>query len=62
MIFDVVPVCFFQVCVNGKLYVVIADFEERQYPTGHDSQERSRDNEHHCIRNVICNLLGVVIL
>jgi hypothetical protein len=37
--------------------VVVADFEERQCPTGHDGQERSRDNAHHCTRNAICNLL-----
>ena len=30
---------------NGHLHVVVADFEERQCPIGHDGQERSRENE-----------------
>jgi hypothetical protein len=47
---------------NGHLQVVVADFEERQCPTGHDGQERSRDNAHHCTRNAICNLLTAVFL
>jgi len=42
----------------GHLQVVVADFEERQCPVGHDGQERSRDNAHHCTRNAICKLLG----
>ena len=42
---------------NGHLQVVVADFEERQRPKDEDGQERSRDNEHHCTRNAICNLL-----
>ena len=45
------------VVANGHLQVVVADFEERQCPIGHDGQERSRDNAHHCTRNAICNLL-----
>jgi hypothetical protein len=44
---------------NGHLQVVVADFEERQRPVGHDGQERSRDNAHHQPRNAICNLLAV---
>jgi len=44
--------------LNGHLQVVVADFEERQCPVGHDGQERSRDNAHHCTRNAICNLLN----
>ena len=42
---------------NGHLQVVVADFRERQCPLGHDGQERSRDNAHHCTRNAICKLL-----
>ena len=47
---------------DGKLQVVVADFEERQCPVGHDGQERSRDNEHHYTRNAICNLLATVFI
>jgi len=47
---------FFKIKPNGHLQVVVADFEERQCPIGHDGQERSRDNAHHCTRNAICNL------
>lgn len=47
---------FFRVTDNGYLQVVVADYEERQCPIGHDGQERSRDNAHHCTRNAICNL------
>jgi hypothetical protein len=39
---------------NGHLQVVVTDFEERECPIGHDGQERSRDNAHHCTRNAIC--------
>jgi len=46
---------------NGHLQVVVADFEERQCPIGHDGQERSRDNAHHCTRNAICKMLPAVI-
>ena len=42
---------------NGHLQVVVADFEERQCPTEHDGQERSRDNAPHEPRNAIYNLL-----
>ena len=42
---------------NGHLQVVVADFEEHQCPTGHDGQERSRDNANHCTRNAICKML-----
>ena len=45
---------------NGHLQVVVANFEERQCPAGHDGQERSRDNAHHCTRNAICKLLAQV--
>jgi len=47
---------------NGKLQVVVADFEERQCAVGHDGQERNRDNAHHCPRNAICKLLATVII
>jgi hypothetical protein len=43
---------------NGHSQVVVADFEERQFPIGHDGQERSRDNEYHEPRNAIYNLLA----
>ncbi len=47
---------------NGHLQVVVADFEERQCPAGHDGQERSCGNEYHRPRNAICNLLPHVFL
>jgi len=40
------------VVLNGFVYVVVADFEERQCAVGHDGQERSIDNELH----LQCNL------
>jgi len=51
----------FSINHNGQLQVVVADFEERQCPVGHDGQERSRDNAPHCSRNAICKLLVAVI-
>ena len=48
----------FKMAHNGHLQVVVADFEERQCPVGHDGQERSRDNANQRTRNAICNLLG----
>jgi len=48
--------CLFTLGGNGHLQVVVADFEERQCPTGHDGQERSGDNAQHCTRNAIYNL------
>ena len=50
-------VCFFTMNANGHLQVVVADFEERQCPIKHDSQERSGDNAPHEPRNAIYNLL-----
>jgi len=41
---------------NGHLQVVVADFEERHCPVGHDGQERSRGNAPHRPRNAIYNL------
>ena len=38
---------------NGHLQVVVADFEERQCPVGHDGQERSRDNANQRTRNAM---------
>ena len=46
---------------NGHLQVVVADFEERQRPIGHDGQERSGDNAPHEPRNAICKLLATVL-
>ena len=46
---------------NGHLQVVVAEFEERQCPVGHDGQERSGDNAHHCTRNAICKLLWAAL-
>jgi hypothetical protein len=31
--------CFFKLTANGHLQVVVADFEERQCPLGHDGQK-----------------------
>lgn len=35
------------------MQLVVADFEERQCPGGHDGQEKSRDNVHHHTRYAI---------
>ncbi len=58
MVISILKSLFFKMHHNGHLQVVVADFEERQCPVGHDGQERSRDNAHHCTRNAICNLLN----
>jgi hypothetical protein len=43
---------------NGHLQVVVADFEERQCPQGHDGQERSRDNWNSYTHNAIYKMLN----
>ena len=40
------------------MFVVVADFEERQRPTGRDGQERSKDNANHRYRNAINKMLA----
>jgi len=49
-------------CLNDHLQVVVADFDERQCPVGHDGQERSRDNAYHCTRPAICTVLEAVFI
>ena len=47
---------------NGHLYVVVADFGERQRPVGPDCDARIRRTTLHCTRNAIYNLLWFVFL
>ena len=49
-------IVFSSMHANGHLQVVVADFEERQCPIGHDGQERSGDNAPHLPRNAIYSL------
>ena len=43
---------------NGKLFVVVADFEERQRPAGRDGREKSKGNAYYQHRNAINKMLA----